>query len=311
MDMEYPNSLGFDELDFTIKGEGIEKFLASDDNRRAFKNDLRENSYIDLDNDEHCRNLVEILDDLERGGEILSKKDNGEFLPSFGSLCPKALEALRGIGGCCTTTLLAVILNNRPRCKVYGKITKYEFNNQTPPNFSPSNEKRPNQIGVGSGILSVEMIIESFFTHQNLLSGNPDRKEFLDWDIEIAPCGYEVLKAIPNPDNEKINPFPNTVDFPPEAIDPENCNSVWKRHLDHKLFAEGHSISVVSVHRRINDHPCELLPSGHHHYAVTNSSCIDLMFKGSPPKTTEQLPPQRNYCLGRCLHPTIINTNGA
>ncbi len=108
------------------------------------------------------------------------------------------------------------------------------------------------------------------------------------------------------------------VAFPPHAIDPEDPRSVWCRGLDHKLLAKGADVQIKNVFRKVEccnpgcDHPecgkLVRLSDTEKFYLSTEESCIDLMFKGYPPAS--ELPPQVEYCLGRCENPPIINSGG-
>jgi len=166
----------------------------------------------------------------------------------------------------------------------------------------------------GSGHLSVDVTEEFFKNRQR-------NTVFHHWDIEIKK--YEVHQRVDagfpdfpfpvlqgNPEL-KAEPDPKKVlvDFPKEAIDPENDLSVWHRGLDHKLFARGKGgIKIHKIYESVNGSKLSPLPREHPWYTVDDESCVDLMFKGYPPAIG--LPPQSNYCLGRCVHPKIINTCG-
>ena len=191
--------------------------------------------------------------------------------------------------------------------KVTGKIRDYLF-------IADPNDKRK-----GSGHLSVEMLFEV------------DRDEmqeslFFHWDISVRNYTVHVrddsrfpdfpfpeLQGKPNEANELTESA--KVVFPKSSTDPGNPISVWARGLNHKLFAEGgkddegkDNFTIDNIYRSRNGGPLERLDDRHEWYQTPEGSCVDLMFKGYPPAAG--LPPQTNYCLGRCAHPRIVNTCG-
>lgn len=153
--------------------------------------------------------------------------------------------------------------------------------------------------GEKSGHLAVDTRVETFSSLANLSGGSPFRVEFFHWDIEVIDI-YEVIPRGPDP----FDPFPKTVQFPPEALGPNG--NIRRRGLDHKLFARGKGIVVRHVYRTIGNGPIERLPDDHPFYETTEDSCIDLLFKGYPPAS--ELPRQEFYCLGRCEDPQVVNT---
>ncbi len=121
--------------------------------------------------------------------------------------------------------------------------------------------------------------------------------------------GYEVHLRQGDPDNGPFdNPFPNTVIFPDYAIDPTDDRGVWKRGLDHKLFAKGREVVVRDIFKKIDDGPIMRLPNGHVFYELSEESCIDLLTKGKPPAYRIDFPEQSGYCLGRCGSPAVLNS---
>jgi hypothetical protein len=118
------------------------------------------------------------------------------------------------------------------------------------------------------------------------------------WDIEVRPGTYQVIPHSGDPKN----PFPNTV-----AFDQSKLDDIAQRGLDHKLFAQGPGIRVRHVYKIRDDGSIQRYPNNHVYYASTVDSCIDLMFAGKPPAI--YLPPQPGYCLGRCAHPAVVNSN--
>ena len=158
----------------------------------------------------------------------------------------------------------------------------------------------------GKGHLSVDVVHE-------FCDSKGDHSVFHHWDIDIHK--YTVFKR--DDTNFPNLPFPELKDkitFPAFSLDPEDDRSIWKRCLDHKLFAEGKdekgndNFTINDIYQRVDGGPLIRLDDAHDWYRVTKESCIDLMFKGYPPASG--LPPQSNYCLGRCEHPKIVNTCG-
>ena len=185
------------------------------------------------------------------------------------------------------------------RVKVSGKITDYHYIREP----VPAGVSTPPVVAGGHGHLSVDMVYEEFDSDDELIACNPTACEFLHWDIDFHRC--EVHRrddaGFPN------QPYPGIpLEFPSHSLDPDDGRSIWCRCLDHKLYAEKDDFVVRSVYRRLSGVPkLELLPPEHAYYHNSDDSCIDLMFKGFPPAT---LPEQKEYCLGRCPHPMIVNT---
>lgn len=193
-------------------------------------------------------------------------------------------EALQGISGFSTTLLLKkMFLGVHPT--LYGKIRDYVFVDKTK-----------------SGHLSVDMCI--------------DQREFYHWDIEVLDGEFHVERrtepADPSDfDTYPADPFPGVdLDLPKAAVDPALESSIWARGLTHKLHASGTRIEVRHVYYRDLGAPDLVrLDPGHHLYESTEASCVDLFTTGRPPATFGELV-QKDYCLGRCEHPAVLNTGG-
>jgi hypothetical protein len=202
--------------------------------------------------------------------DVLERFDKGARLEA------NVREAFEGFGGPYVRLALEVALSEPPRPKVElaGLITHYRFNRYN-----------------DSGYLEVD-------TKATLLvDGNPIRMDDYTWWIAVEPGAYSVHERR---EDQPDDPFPGTIPLPASAVQ-DVPGSIWDRNLTHKLFAEGEGIVVLGVVK--NGH---LLPKAHPFYTTTDTSCIDLLFDGPPPRET--LPEQRAYCLGRCEHPWVVNT---
>jgi hypothetical protein len=225
--------------------------------------------------------------------------------------------AVRGLGGFGTLLFLRAyagrfaqkngetkVINPEFRTKVSGKICDYVF---LPDPVDPYQ---------GSGHLSVEVLEETFQTNQDLIDCKPNKATFHHWDIEV--CKYSVFER--NNKDFPDNPYPDlpNVMFPAPALDPNDSRSIWCRCLDHKLYAEGKDIKIEQVYRQVTNYPSNSSDEDFNlldkddpminalYYESTPDSCVDIMFKGYPPLVN--LPEQREYCLGRCKDPAIVNT---
>jgi hypothetical protein len=136
--------------------------------------------------------------------------------------------------------------------------------------------RNPSDATRGSGHINVDMCQEDERT---------GLKYFFHWDIEVFDDQFVVTEE-PSPDRAR----------------PE---------LDHKLSAKGGSIEVRHVYYRTSANPnlVRILPgAGQMYYHSTPASCVDLFTEGAPPETYGELV-SREFCLGRCDHPFIVNTN--
>lgn len=130
------------------------------------------------------------------------------------------------------------------------------------------------------------------------------------WDIDVVPLetGFQVEQRDPGwSRNGPGSPFPGSgMDFDTVTLD-----NIDSRDLDHKLSAIGTDIVVRHVYRQVDEDRIERLDDSHEFYISTSESCIDLMTSGEPPPLAL---PRRDatdeplYCLGRCAHPAIVNT---
>ena len=257
-----------------------------------------------------------VLDSLGLGvspDEALRRLEN----PYEGETAP---EQLMGVEGIAVVPFLkgyvGRFVDNMPnfRVKVGGKACDHIF---IPDPADPL--ECPDK---GLGHLSVDVLQEYFNDDEDLRACKPNKTEFYHWDIKILH--YDVherydLKASPDHSNFPGNPFPDLrdIEFPDAATNPGDPRSIWCRCLTHKLYAKGLNVQVERVYRQICSNPSDpgdedfrLLDKAASKYAAyytsTLDSCVDIMFAGYPPLAG--LPKQREYCLGRCKHPDIVNT---
>ena len=201
-----------------------------------------------------------------------------------------------------------------PKCslRITGKIREYSFHPHEP--YGP----------IGNGRLIVDVVHQKFDEMRAPSDPMPTQTEEYQWTVQLRNArvlsrndeGYyeypfPSLQGNPDvsPGGDRKPKDPVKVVFPKEATNPCNPNGIWRRGLDHKIYAEGgEEIIIEEILRSINGGPKTPLPANHPWRQITPESCVDLMFKGYPP--AEYLPVQREYCLGRCAHPVIVNSGG-
>jgi hypothetical protein len=192
---------------------------------------------------------------------------------------------LRGLAGFSAVQLLesyvATFSGLDAQRRVSGKIVDYIFDDA---------EK--------AGHLAVNTKIEYFDTSESYASEVPDDVKRYHWDIEVTKGTYLVVPH----SGDRNDPFPGTL-----ALVEPTLTNIETRELDHKLWAKGTGIVVRHVYEVFSDGSIARLPDTHPFYMSTEASCIDMMFKGYPPAI--RLPVQRFYCLGRCDHPEVVNTD--
>lgn len=235
----------------------------------------------------------------ERIKALLDRLDKNESLDE---------EVFQGVCGLSTSEFLRGVVDPSLRRETTGLIGDYlvEFDDNR-----EVNEEKTAYVGRWPGHLTVDTITKVYrktATGETLL---PDRTVYLQWHIRVVKDekhdGFEVRLR-----QKKIkDPFPETVVFPDEALDPENEISLWHpdRDLDHKLWAKGTEIVVEEVYQRIGkDGELVLLPKTHEYYKRCEEACIDMMTRGFPPTFRIEFPEQSGYCLGRCDQPHIMNS---
>jgi hypothetical protein len=178
-------------------------------------------------------------------------------------------DALNGVAGFPVLQFLHAYVTGEPQL-VRGKIRKYYFNDD---------EK--------GGYLEVDTEVDT------VQGGSVVGTDKYFWAIAVRPGTYEVVEH----SGDRDNPFPGTIDFEEPKL-----TDIEQRKLDAKLWAEGTGIVVIAVKKN-----GVLLDTDGPLYESTDASCIDMMFWGYPPRS--ELPRQRSYCLGRCAHPLVVNTD--
>jgi len=282
----------------------------SEDDKRAKPID------VILDNPDLAKRVIDDLDLKMSPSCALQFIDNPSE-DSEGS--PKALRGISGVGVAPFLRAYDARIekkNSEFRVKVGGKACDFVF---IPDPFSSSD--RPD---TGTGHLSVDVLHEYFESDESLRNCKPDQTDFYHWDIKIKNFTvhkrYDLIEEYKNtPEYFPDTPFPSLPDapFPAHTLDPDDSRSIWCRCLDHKLLAMGDEVEIEHVYRQIC-HESPQIPDENFHlldrndprykgyYESTEETCVDIMFKGYPPLAG--LPEQREYCLGRCKHPDIVNT---
>lgn len=157
-----------------------------------------------------------------------------------------------------------------------------------------------------AGHLAVNVKYEIFSTAASYTSGIPDHVKEYHWDVEVTDGTYEVVPHSGDPNN----PFPNTLaNLPLDRIAGDPTAVPPLPPLVNKLWAKGKGIVVRHVYEVFSPTSIVRLPDKHPYYVSTDESCIDMMWAGPVPaiKTEPFGPPA--YCLGRCAHPEIVNTD--
>ena len=266
-----------DQWALVIAGTPLEELLAGRPRLDTLRPFLAE-WHIDVDDDA----LPALLERIKQG-EAIADDRNSPF---------------HGIGGFHKLLVAEIALapndDQEEQRVICGKIRDYIFDEAT-----------------GSGHLTVDTRIDIYNSAASFSAGTPDSVERYHWDIDVNG----VYKVIPRDDNNPDDPFQNTVDLPDAAKDPSNRDGIWLRGgrpgLDHKLFAKGRDVVVRNVYRKFDNGSIVRYDDAtpHPFYVSTDESCIDLLTKGRPPATLDDLPPQPGYCLGRCDHPQVVNTH--
>lgn len=211
---------------------------------------------------------------------------------------PRILKRVRGIGGFQTRILLHYFLSCSfdelkalEELKVVGKIKKWIYDQEAERvNFEYNGKiKIDKDAEKGSGFVFWQAeaqdcngIIHDYKFHIAVDSSYELWKNLIDKGPKMK-FGEPVDSMIPQEERDR--------------------NIVDDRRFDYKLHATGTNIHVLTV---FLDN--ELVDKSDEIYMSDEKSCIDVFFKGDPPAT--ELPDQVGYCMGRCDHPPVINTNG-
>ncbi len=285
---ELPSAGDTVDLGVFVNGQPLDKFLSNPEETNKVLSELFGPGFAGDEGRDKLRELLQSLDNSRPLGGV---------------------TAFRGICGFSTAEFARAIVNPNEVRETRGLIGDYLF--EFDGNYSKSKDGLKYN-GMWPGHLTVDMKTETYkiVGGQKILIRN--RTEILQWHIEVVQDarhdGFEVRLRQGDAKNNPNDPFPGTVVFPPESLDPTNDFSIWARGLDHKLWAKGTEIVVHDVIRWIGDLPPERLPDTHEFYRPCKESCIDMMTKGFPPVFRIDFPEQSGYCLGRCDHPFIMNS---
>lgn len=196
---------------------------------------------------------------------------------------------------------------------ISGRIVSWEF---TPGGTDDEGLQR------GSG----QIVVETFLTTVPIPTVPPAvtmqaNTTALRWTIDIVDDGFVVEPRATPTSNFTDQPFPKAartipdggaaIVFPPTTIAHAN-----DRGFDTKLWAVGDKVVVTRLERAenwpVNTVYTDLSPADFDLYFDQGpDTCIDLMLKvdgGDVPTDTGGLLGPRNYCLGRCGDPNIVNT---
>ncbi len=168
----------------------------------------------------------------------------------------------------------------------------------------------------GNGKLVVITAITSRVVRSGPGNLPPPKTVGYKWDIEVINNGFKVVEY---DSTDPKDPFPETMTFSQNML-----NRIKSLGFQYKLWAKGTDIIVKSVWRKQNfdwqnvdrpnywGNPLPNPSQGHNKwkrlYESDSASCIDMMFVDPPPPTFNDLQGPPWYCLGRCAHPSIINS---
>lgn len=126
-------------------------------------------------------------------------------------------------------------------------------------------------------------------------------KVSVERDVASGDDGFVVVKR---DDHAPDGPFPGTMPFTRAMI-----NDVEFYGYQYKLWARGNSITINEIALKPEgDVVFTKLPMSDPRYKIGPDSCIDMLFVREPPSDLGRLGPPF-YCLGRCDHPGLVNTN--
>ena len=239
--------------------------------------------------------------------------------------------------------------NSRAVCEVprLGKIRAWQFDPET----------RSGSLFVDD--MRVDRYTFRYDRTEGVLKATLIEQWSYDWSIEVAKNGYTRAKRLNQREfqarlqtDTNADPFvdvnsSNTTTrpaLPAGAKDFLNPDSIWRRGLTGRLFAQGTDIAIRSVTgKRYTMKPVEdagataiidtvhtaidgkeylrdsvvegnvVLDADHAMLQVSEDSCIDIMFALTPegkfPTTIEEFPDSQNgWCMGRCRSPLIANS---
>ncbi len=227
--------------------------------------------------------------------EGASIPDNlGQLIRQIRSANPAALKGIGGVGGEMFLDAAKAALRGNGQFNAQtnvqmimsGQILDFSFDSIT-----------------GNGHITSATYIDTVVAGGTVM---PRRETFV-WQVTVTKDASEPNSGFSVRANEGGNdPFPGTIQFPPEMIPGINANFPFK------LWAKGNSITVNNVWYRPNPNANFQYVDDHHRYKELRLSgpgnCIDMLFAATPPATLADLIAPPFYCLGRCDRPLLVNT---
>lgn len=179
------------------------------------------------------------------------------------------------------------------RLVVHGQIIHYEFDES-------SGDGKIHSITYFTKIITPNTPRE--YNGENITTTDAVRfKVSVERDQAIGANGFVVVKR---DDSAPDGPFPDTMPFTSAMI-----NDVEFYGYQYKLWAKGNSISVEEIAEKPDGAALfTVVPTDDPRYKIGPKSCIDMLFVNAPPSVLGSLAPPF-YCMGRCDHPGLVNTN--
>ena len=230
----------------------------------------------------------------------------GEIDRAFQDGTPPDAREFQGLGGIFSIAFLNAARETlgspysrtkRVQLFVHGQIIDYEFIKQR--------DNPVNPIGAGSGRIGNIVYFTTVVTPQtprDYRGQNFSRIDAVRFHVTVSdPGGFEVYKR---ENGDPSRPFGDTLQFTRAML-----SDVDLYGYEYKLWAEGDAIKIDEIATKPNGQiDFTPLPTSDPRYTITPKSCIDMLFQAYPPRTLAGLGPPF-YCLGRCEHPGLVNTN--
>ena len=237
-------------------------------------------------------------DDLE---QVIGRID-----ASFEGETPPDLPEFQGLGGIFNIAFLRAARltlgssfsrTKRVHLFVHGQIIDYEFLEQR--------DRSGNLLGMGSGRIGDIVYFTTVVTPEtprDYSGENRVRTDAVLLRVEVPKeDGFTVVER---EYSDPSDPFPNTLPFTRAML-----SDIDLYGYQYKLWSRGDSIVVRQIATKDHGQPAFTdLPMSDPRYTVGPDSCIDMLFQAHPPRDLAGLGPPF-YCLGRCDHPGLVNTN--